>query len=458
MIVRWNLRKVCLAFICIAKLSLACMDQEGPIWLNIDCAWVAQHNTKFRCNLIKNGITLGSRCEATCNLCESAVARNGSGGNSSCAKHTECNTGYCANGYCKWRKKIGQNCNGHNACRSRYCPNDIPRTCKVKPKIDNGGKCWSNNQCKSGFCRKPRNSSGQQGECATVIPWIENGKRCEKNRYCKSGNCSNSWCAPTGNNKPCTADKYCSSGNCYNNVCAPKLKFQNPSLTKKNVGESCSNDNQCNSNTCHTSSGYCLPDASCQVLGGYAGEFDQNTIVMVFVGSGFKNLLNLEQTMTAYFDYMSNAEFFNDSQAKYKALYVRKISDSFCSYGCLGVDRLLCCEQADAEAYTNNCFPKGPRLQTVVIHNNPQYGGAGYNDENMATTSLSASGKPLLLHEIGHSLFNFGDEYSAGDATPENSPNCDYANCPKVSSSPYDVISLMFLDAIKPFSDNNFFS
>jgi len=64
------------------------------------------------------------------------------------------------------------------------------------------------------------------------------------------------------------------------------------------------------------------------------------------------------------------------------------------------------------------------------VENSGTYGGAGYTSSDVATTSINSSAPLVAVHEIGHSLFNLGDEYTSGTATPSK-PNCDYAGCAK---------------------------
>ena len=196
-------------------------------------------------------------------------------------------------------------------------------------------------------------------------------------------------------------------------------------------------DDECISNKC--SQGTCLAHNSCEVLGGYDGPFDQKTVVMVFIGSGFTDLNQFEEIADKNFKNMIRVDMFKDPAAKYKALYVRELAPAFCDYFCEGVERLLCCEQATAEILTDKCFPKKPELQTVVIHNDIKYGGAGYINGNMAVISTNPFATHLLVHELGHSLFNFADEYAGSEATDKDSPNCDVAGCPKVRQSKTNV-------------------
>ena len=66
-------------------------------------------------------------------------------------------------------------------------------------------------------------------------------------------------------------------------------------------------------------------------------------------------------------------------------------------------------------------------------HNCHPYGGAGYAEENIAVISTHEVGPSLAVYELGHSLFELGDEYTYGPATADTRPNCGVAGCPKWS-------------------------
>jgi len=160
-------------------------------------------------------------------------------------------------------------------------------------------------------------------------------------------------------------------------------------------------------------------------------EFDKDTIIIVFVGSDFTNSNDFSTTVDAAYTEIQSEDMFDDATAKYRAFYVDKLQKGFCDYGCQGIDRLLCCTVATARILANNCFPESSTLQTIVVHNDEKYGGAGYAESNIAVISKDSIGPRLAVHELGHSLFEFGDEYTYGPATAETKANCDVAGCPK---------------------------
>ena len=72
---------------------------------------------------------------------------------------------------------------------------------------------------------------------------------------------------------------------------------------------------------------------------------------------------------------------------------------------------------AKASALADKCVPKGASRQTVVVHNDLTYGGAGYGSADVATATIHPSGPDIIIHELGHSLFELGDEYNYNPST-----------------------------------------
>ncbi len=101
--------------------------------------------------------------------------------------------------------------------------------------------------------------------------------------------------------------------------------------------------------------------------------------------------------------------------------------NSFCEYGCAGVERLLCCDRKDAKKLAKVCN-KSDERQILVIHNDTKYGGAGYIEENMATTSINELAPKVAVHELGHSLFDLADEYIYSTSN-RGLKNCATSTC-----------------------------
>ncbi len=82
-------------------------------------------------------------------------------------------------------------------------------------------------------------------------------------------------------------------------------------------------------------------------------------------------------------------------------------------FWCGNLDRLLCADVNAALAYANNA----PAAEHVIaLANSSKYGGAGYKASNLATSAGSNldSGR-IVMHELGHSLGDLGDEYIRND-------------------------------------------
>jgi hypothetical protein len=70
-------------------------------------------------------------------------------------------------------------------------------------------------------------------------------------------------------------------------------------------------------------------------------------------------------------------------------------------------------------------------MNTLIVHNDARYGGAGFPWDAAASVSVNANSPQIAIHELGHSLFGLGDEYITGWGNPEEDPNCDRSGCSK---------------------------
>lgn len=177
--------------------------------------------------------------------------------------------------------------------------------------------------------------------------------------------------------------------------------------TKKDIGDVCQNSNECVTNQCDPRNGgyaVCVQNQKCRGLDGasWSTDYNENMIILVYIGSAFTSTNDFVESVTKTHDEIKKVEMFNNAnnpeRMRYRAFYVEKTADSFCHYGCDGVDRLLCCEQNKARNLANLCFPARSTLQTIVIHNDEKYGGAGYALENMAVISRNIVGPKLAVH------------------------------------------------------------
>jgi hypothetical protein len=98
------------------------------------------------------------------------------------------------------------------------------------------------------------------------------------------------------------------------------------------------------------------------------------------------------------------------------------------SYGCGGVDRLICVDRTKALQIAAQHFPEYRHV--VVVVNDERYGGSG--GAGLAVVSVAPSADLIAIHELGHSIGGLADEYfpEAG-AVP-----CDpVADCPEPNAT-----------------------
>mmetsp|Transcript_91604 Transcript_91604/g.196381 ORF Transcript_91604/g.196381 Transcript_91604/m.196381 type:complete len:823 (+) Transcript_91604:70-2538(+) len=110
-----------------------------------------------------------------------------------------------------------------------------------------------------------------------------------------------------------------------------------------------------------------------------------------------------------------------------------------CWHNCSGIARLMCCDEAYFERHAMRQCGSGSKMQVLVIHNSDTYGGAG---GRVATASINPAAPQVAIHEIGHSMFGLGDEYTSSQHNLGNvpvSPNCDVPGCPKWNDMIGDV-------------------
>jgi len=196
------------------------------------------------------------------------------------------------------------------------------------------------------------------------------------------------------------------------------------------TGQWCTEGSQCSSGVCQQNT--CYASEHCRALKQpWGGTFERDKVVIVFVGSGFTDRNEWQNQVKATFSTFNKFEMFDYANLRFNVFYVDMLQEEFCDFGCRGIDTLLCCKKEQAKALANKCFPTQATLHTIVIHNDSKYGGAGYRESNIATTSTHPDSGYVAVHELGHSLFELGDEYTAGGFNAGNSANCDFAGCPK---------------------------
>lgn len=195
------------------------------------------------------------------------------------------------------------------------------------------------------------------------------------------------------------------------------------------IGQGCGADSDCLSGLCTT--GICaVPDTNldprCVPL-----KYENGTLVnhvnLVFVPSGFEGDMTkfgaeVERIAGIFAEYVP----FDASISSYNVLYVPEESGSFCSFSST-TSRLLSCSTATARTISSLCTSDA--RQTIVVHDDTQYGGAGYRYADVATTSIHDSAPRVAVHELGHSLFSLADEYNYVENLVSGA-NCASEGCP----------------------------
>lgn len=172
-----------------------------------------------------------------------------------------------------------------------------------------------------------------------------------------------------------------------------------------------------------------LQASECQVLRASSKAPDQS-VNIVLVPSNFNGDMELfrseaqkiVKTFEAYKPFSIENRYLNFllSNSEYK-------DNSYCEYGCSGIDRLLCCKRSAAKKLAKKCN-NSPERQILVVHNDTKYGGAGYISDNIATTSINHLASKVAVHELGHSLFDLADEYKYSTST-RGLQNCAKSDC-----------------------------
>ena len=100
-----------------------------------------------------------------------------------------------------------------------------------------------------------------------------------------------------------------------------------------------------------------------------------------------------------------------------------------CQYGCAGIDRLICCNDAKVSALAATSGV--PYDEIVVLVDKAKYGGSGGSYAVAYNRSGPGRwGPEVTVHESGHSMFGLMDEYEYGSTGSAWGPNCAAAPCP----------------------------
>lgn len=166
----------------------------------------------------------------------------------------------------------------------------------------------------------------------------------------------------------------------------------------------------------------------CNVL--FSNGNPNNSVNMIFVASNFGTNFNAFSNNVSWVQSVfGNYIPLNHSLINY--FYVTYNKGDYCNFNTSGIERLLTCDNTIAKKLASYCSVKNQQI--IVIHNDPTYGGSGNKAQNISVTSINIRAPQVVVHELGHSLFDLGDEYDVGSSNPTNSQNCDNSGCSKWS-------------------------
>jgi hypothetical protein len=158
------------------------------------------------------------------------------------------------------------------------------------------------------------------------------------------------------------------------------------------------------------------------------------------VPSAFRgNLQSYRQAVQAIFSDFAqydpfNAESINGLNVWYVDAEASSDNGGLCQFGCYNTPRLLCCDgRQSLISHARSHCGSGFVMNVLIVHNDGTYGGAGFPGDGAASVSIHSLSSDIGIHELGHSLFGLGDEYTIGDGNPDEDPNCDSAGCSKWS-------------------------
>ncbi len=168
----------------------------------------------------------------------------------------------------------------------------------------------------------------------------------------------------------------------------------------------------------------------------YTGPLDKS-INIVFVPSGFKgNLTEYYKAVRSNWEVMKQYSVYSPSIKQLNVLYTNKElnnGESFCAHNIPGIaSQFMVCGPLRAKRLAYNCAKDN--VYTIVIDNNNDYAGSGLWMFDLATASVAESSRDIAAHELAHSIFGFGDEYTDKNnfySLAKTVPNCDVAGCPK---------------------------
>jgi hypothetical protein len=174
------------------------------------------------------------------------------------------------------------------------------------------------------------------------------------------------------------------------------------------------------------------------------GRTDGKGLDLVITGDGFteSNLDSFKVAVREFVSFMGNYDPLLEKQMKawniHRVDVISATSDLESEidtafeayYNCGGyARRIICLDYDKVQSEMAKAVPQFDYI--LVIVNSSEYGGAG---GPAATISMNAHAKAIAIHELGHTLANLGDEYTAGGlsapATEPDNPNITINNNP----------------------------
>lgn len=189
-------------------------------------------------------------------------------------------------------------------------------------------------------------------------------------------------------------------------------------------------------NTGDSTGGGSTSSGTCVALSANAEKEDALNIVLVPSAFG-GNLDRYRQKVQAIYSEFAQFEPFDAASINgLNVWYVNAEASSdnggLCQFGCYNTARLLCCDgrQSLIDHARSHCG-SGFVMNVLIVHNDDTYGGAGFPGDGAASVSTNSLSAMIGIHELGHSLFGLGDEYTIGAGNPSEDPNCDNSGCSK---------------------------
>lgn len=163
----------------------------------------------------------------------------------------------------------------------------------------------------------------------------------------------------------------------------------------------------------------------------------EEMIDVVFVGDQYGDLDKFRENVLSYIDVSGKengvfaVEPFKSNIDKFNFYYVNQSVDLSCELGCFGLDRLVCCDDNEVKNVASQC----PSDQVIVLVDTKEFCGASKDYSTVCAIDDPRAGL-VLVHELGHTIGDLGDEYSYGVEGETDVANCDVEGCSKWAGLP----------------------